>query len=99
MSEGEVTAAVHSGGELLLEVQLPPTDRPSDNVAQLKQRTMEYMTGFLKQQNMSTDDVDLMEEVVSEGEGEGGGGGNAAGGGKKGGKGGRKRKQQEAPKT
>lgn len=43
--------------------------------------------------------VDLMEEVVSEGEGEGGGGGNAAGGGKKGGKGGRKRKQQEAPKT
>lgn len=25
MSEGEVTAAVHSGGELLLEVQLPPT--------------------------------------------------------------------------
>jgi hypothetical protein len=136
-ARGEVVAAVHSGGECLLEVRLPATGKASDNILELKKQTMAFMTDFMRQKNMSTEEggsigwrpaaagtgaaarpsqpslrrpqaalrschpavpaVDLMEEVISEGEGEGGG---KPGNSKKGHKGQkRKQQQQEAPKA
>ncbi|KAI7842368.1 hypothetical protein COHA_004007 [Chlorella ohadii] len=79
---GAVTAALRSGDELLLQVQLPPTGRASDNIAQLKQETMSFMTSYMQAQKMDTEEVDLLEEVVSDGEGEGSGRAGKKGGGK-----------------
>lgn len=90
---GELVAAVHNGSECLFEVHMPATAQPSDNIRELKKQLGEYMTSFMKQQNMDTEEVDLMEEVVSDGEGEGGA--KPAAGGKKA-RGGKKRKQQES---
>ena len=53
---GQVVAAVHSGSERLLEVRLPATGKASDNILELKKQTMAFMTDFLKQQNMSTEE-------------------------------------------
>lgn len=55
-ARGEVAAAVHSGGECLLEVRLPATGKASDNITELKKQTMEFMTEYLRQQNMSTEE-------------------------------------------
>lgn len=90
---GAVEAVVCCGTERLLQVSLPSTGTTSDNISKLKQQTMAFMTDFLKQKNMSLEEVDLLEEVISDDEGEG----RKSGKGK--GNKGKKRKQQEAPKT
>ncbi|KAL4448079.1 hypothetical protein ABPG75_005298 [Micractinium tetrahymenae] len=93
---GEVVAAVRNGGDCLLEVHLPATALPSDNIRELKRQVGEFMTSFMKQQNMDTEEVDLMEEVLSDGEGEGAS--KPAARAKKAG-GSKKRKQQESAKV
>ncbi|KAL4444902.1 hypothetical protein ABPG77_003952 [Micractinium sp. CCAP 211/92] len=93
---GELVAAVHNGGDCLLEVRLPATALPSDNIRELKKQLGDFMTGFMKQQNMDTEEVDLMEEVVSDGEGDGAA--KPAAGGKKA-PGSKKRKQHESQKA
>jgi hypothetical protein len=55
-ARGEVVAAVHSGGECLLEVRLPATGKASDNILELKKQTMAFMTDFMRQKNMSTEE-------------------------------------------
>lgn len=94
---GELVAEVHNDGERLLEVRLPATALPSDNIRELKKQLGDFMTDFMKQQNMDTgEDVDMLEEVVSDAEGEGSA--KPMSGGKKA-VGGKKRKQQEASKA
>ncbi|KAI3438450.1 hypothetical protein D9Q98_000879 [Chlorella vulgaris] len=62
---GAIEAAVHNGDECLLTVTIPSTGLASSSIAQLKQETMTFMTNFMRQKNMSLEEVDLMEEVVA----------------------------------
>lgn len=93
---GDIAAACTFNGKQEFTLHLPASGkRPSENVVELKAQTMAFMNSFLNSHNLNADEVDLMEEVICEGEGEDGESGKPAGNQQQQ-KGGKKRKQGQA---
>lgn len=53
-------------GDTVYAVDLPAQGKLSDSIAELRKQSGTFLTTFLATHNQSTEEVDIMEEVVDE---------------------------------
>lgn len=66
MQTGRVVATLAFSGEEKLAVNLPGTGKISDSILQLKKEVSEFLTQQMTASNLANDEVDMLEEVVSD---------------------------------
>ncbi|KAL3144169.1 hypothetical protein ABBQ32_003953 [Trebouxia sp. C0010 RCD-2024] len=67
--QGRVVATLAFSGEEKLVINIPSTGQVSDSVASLKKEVVQFLSQHMAASNLANDEVDMLEEEVSDEEG------------------------------
>lgn len=66
MQSGRVVATLAFSGEEKLAINIPATGKTSDSIVNLKKEVVGFLSQHMAASNLANDEVDMLEEAVSD---------------------------------